>query len=236
MTKSVSGSIIFLSLFSLCPASNEFIIAGGGEFITPDMEKPSSVYIDKKNALVKRVSNWFIIQGHGSMSNDTIGTDDDFIAVSPSNDLIVTTNDEHNNLKKTSRYSGMDVLIIDACYVFYNARYKIWREVLPKGLILSYHDQVHFKAMDRALDSLAKTTENNPTITLAELGNNWRIINEYIVSFTSYSMVAYSPWSYGYILPDENNLGKNIYFSGKRCYKNQYSGIWEIEHNQPQSF
>lgn len=201
----------------VCPNSKAFLMSGGGEFIQAGKKDPNDQFIGISEILVKRVANWFVIQGHGSdkIANDSIGTKDDSAAISPLPDLLVTSNDENNNIIEISRYSGMDVLIIDACFVFKHNRYKNWRKVLPKGLIIGYHDEVGFEWMDQALDKVKEELKNS-SITQEQLGKAWAKINRVIYNKFSYiQQILFSgPWSYGYILPKQGDPNKSIYRSG----------------------
>jgi len=120
-----------------------------------------------------------------------------------------------------SKYSGMDVLIIQACHVMKSFpelnrhRYKAWRKVLPKGLILSYYDEVLFTYMDESLDMLVENLKVNPT-NQKQLGEIWADINEKIFNKLVYLKQLKGPWSYCYIIPSGNNDNKNFFCSGAK--------------------
>lgn len=224
----------------VCPNSKEFLMSGGGEFVQAGKKEPNDEFIGMSKILVKRVANWFVIQGHGSdnPNDDSIGTEDDKVAISPSSpDLLMTANDENNNFVEVSKYSGMDVLIVNACFVFKHTRYQKWRKVLPKGLILGYHGEVNFMWMDNGLDRLFEALKEKPTMTQEEIGNKWKTINEDIVeNIKSPVNLSKASWSYGYILPYMNTTNKNVYYSGKGYEYNEKDRKYIIIHNTEKIF
>jgi len=202
---------------NVCPNSKEFMMSGGGEYIQAGKKQPNDEFIGSSKILVKRVANWFIIQGHGAPGSPIPAEDDDSVGgdgkwVKPI-ELKYTASDG----AERSKYEGMDVLILDTCYNLRYNRYKRWRKILPKGVILGYHGEVGFPWMGSALNMLLEELKKNPSITQEQLGTAWQEINKKIFDDSNYFEQIKGPWSYGYILPHPTDPKKNIYHSGDTC-------------------
>ncbi len=209
---------------NLSPNSKAFLMSGGAEYVEVKKIHPDDELVGSSKILVKRVANWFVIQGHGSNKPEDLSVGE-FEADTPNcvspKDLYKTSMLSDGKQVEISKYSGMDVLIIQACHVMKSFpelnrhRYKAWRKVLPKGLILSYYDEVLFTYMDESLDMLVENLKVNPT-NQKQLGEIWADINEKIFNKLVYLKQLKGPWSYCYIIPSGNNDNKNFFCSGAK--------------------
>ncbi len=173
----------------------------------------SEVYV-----MVKNQADWIIFTGHGNPKTGSIGTEDPYgtdpnaIIITPGKDkLDVASNTIVPGLINAdgiSRYNeDADVLILNSCGVLNNRKnVDLWYNVLPKGLILGYSQQINPRLAE------AMITEINSLLTqpISQeiLAKKWAEINlSYYYTlfnwFRGYSKGLY----YSYIYEDKWHKG-----------------------------
>ncbi len=201
----------------IAPNSKAFLMSGGAEYVDIDKIKPDDQLVGKSKILVKRVANCFIIQGHGSSdpADNAIG-EKKYNSVAPMIDLCYPS----SSGKQYSEYEGMDILILDTCYNLCGHKFRGWRKVLPRGVVMGYYGQVNFAKMNKVLDMLSKEFEKKSDFqyTKEELGKLWAKYNTEVYNASAVKFLG--THTYGYIIPHPTEPDKNIYYSGKeKCDK-----------------
>ena len=179
--------------------SKWFLQSGGAEWLVGTYQGVSA------HLLCKHTATWFIIQGHSNVQG-SIGEKEGDISVTPL-DLFWKKGTNYY-----SRYSGIDVLILDACFSM--NRYKAWMKVVPKGVVLGYYDKVSFDknyGMAAVLERMTYILNGNLNITPHQICNAWANLNRIIYRQYADSNIGnkiYAPWSYSYTINGECFYGE----------------------------
>ena len=222
----LKGKDLFEEIIS--QASNEFIKAGGGEYMFCYFQTwPSSTaYPDGTTELICNLAanqaDWFIVDSHGTGTAGEIISNNDRIYV-PMKNLF--------NNNGTSKYSeDMDVLILGICYALnfrsisdplYNELEfaRGWHKVLNDGVVLGYTRPIYPSTTKSALKNL------NKALTLAALNSHELSKEEIAEIWMDANAEVYNEYL--------NNRKSNIYLEPACRAANIYNNNWQTVAEPP---